>query len=150
MAAKAESTRVIFIGDPGTVQQQIAAALGSQTEFQLVDVISSSERLVREIHAAEPNIILIDHTLGGQPTVDLIDDITMQYPDAAIITILHENDPVLIQQSTLAGARAFMLQPFTQVNLLSTLRRVHELEARRVGAAKAIGSFHGPHLAQMR
>lgn len=132
MAAKAESTRVIFIGDPGTVQQQIAAALGSQTEFQLVDVISSSERLVREIHAAEPNIILIDHTLGGQPTLDLIDDITMQYPDAAIITILHENDPVLIQQSTLAGARAFMLQPFTQVNLLSTLRRVHELEARRV------------------
>jgi len=132
MAAKTESTRVIFIGDPGPVQQQIAAALGSQTEFQLVDVISSAERLVREIHAAEPHIILIDHKLGGQPTLDLIDDITLQYPDAAIITILHENDPVLIQQSTLAGARAFIVQPFTQVNLLSTLRRVHELEARRV------------------
>ena len=131
MAAKTESTRVIFIGDPGPVQQQIAAALGSQTEFQLVDVISSAERLVREIHAAEPHIILIDHKLGGQPTLDLIDDITLQYPDAAIITILHENDPVLIQQSTLAGARAFIVQPFTQVNLLSTLRRVHELEARR-------------------
>ena len=93
MAAKPESSRVIFIGDPGTVQQQIAAALGSQTEFQLVDVISSAERLVREIHAAEPNIILIDHLLGGQPTLDLIDDITLQYPDAAIITVLHENDP---------------------------------------------------------
>jgi pilus assembly protein CpaE len=131
MAAKPESTRVIFIGDPGTVQQQIAAALGSQTEFQLVDVISSSERLVREIHAAEPNIILIDHALGGQPTIDMIDDITLQYPDAAVITILHDNDPVLIQQSTLAGARAFIVQPFTQVNLLSTMRRVQELEARR-------------------
>jgi pilus assembly protein CpaE len=131
MAAKTESTRVLFIGDPGPVQQQIAAALGSQTEFQLVDVISSAERLVREIHAAEPNIILIDHTLGGHPTLDLIDDITLQYPDAAVITILHDNDPVVIQQATLAGARAFIVQPFTQVNLLSTLRRVHELEARR-------------------
>ncbi|UCH58548.1 MAG: AAA family ATPase, partial [Anaerolineales bacterium] len=30
-----------------------------------------------------------------------------------------------------AGARAFLVQPFTQVNLLSTLRRVRELESRR-------------------
>ena len=35
------------------------------------------------------------------------------------------------QQTTLAGARAFIVQPFTQVNLLSTLRRVRDLEARR-------------------
>ena len=134
MAATTEPTRVVFIGDPGAVQQQVAAALGSQAEFQLVDVLTSAERLVREIHAAEPHFILIDHQLGGQPTLDLIDDITLQYPEAAVITILPANDPVLIQQATLAGARAFIVQPFTQVNLLSTLRRMNELEARRVKA----------------
>jgi len=106
--------------------------LGSQSEFQLVDVISSTERLIREIHASEPNILLVDHMLGGQPTLDIIDDISLQYPDGAVITILAENDPVLIQQVTLAGARAFLVQPFTQVNLLSTMRRVVELEGRRV------------------
>jgi pilus assembly protein CpaE len=35
------------------------------------------------------------------------------------------------QQLMLAGARAFIAEPFTQVNLLSTLRRVRDLEARR-------------------
>ena len=32
----------------------------------------------------------------------------------------------------LAGARAFIAYPFTQVNLLSTLRRIRDLEARRL------------------
>ena len=131
MAATTNPSRVIFIGDPGPVQQQITAAMGSQTEFQLVDVLTSPDRLIRELHAAEPNVILIDHQLAGQPTLDIIDDISLQYPGAAVITILPANDPVLIQQVTLAGARSFLIQPFTQVNLLSTLRRVNELEARR-------------------
>ena len=39
----------------------------------------------------------------------------------------------------LAGARAFLIQPFTQINLLSTLRRVNVLESRR----KALHSLSG-------
>ena len=150
MATKAETSRVIFIGDPGAVQQQITAALGSQADFQLVDVLSSTERLIREIHVAEPNIILIDHIISGKPTLDLIDDISLQYPDAAVITILPDNDPAVIQQVTLAGARAFLVQPFTQVNLLSTLRRVTELEARRVKTQVVKESAKGEETKPMR
>src|SRR3990172_4584499 len=131
MTATSNQTRVILIGDPGPVQQQITAALSSQSEFLLVDVLSSLDRLVREVRAAEPDIILMDHRLGNQPTLDIVDDVALQYPQAPIVAVLPENDPVVIQQIMLAGARAFLVQPFTQVNLLSTLRRVHELESRR-------------------
>jgi pilus assembly protein CpaE len=124
-------SRVIAIGDPNTTQQQITTALNSQEEFQLVDILSSSERLAREIGAAKAELILIDHQLGGQPTLDIIDDIALEFPEAAIIAILPENDSVLIHKVMLAGARAFLVQPFTQINLLSTLRRVRELEGRR-------------------
>jgi pilus assembly protein CpaE len=124
-------SRVVAIGDPNPTQQQITTALNSQEEFQLVDILSSSERLAREIGAAKAELILIDHQLGGQPTLDIIDDIALEFPEAAIIAILPENDSVLIHKVMLAGARAFLVQPFTQINLLSTLRRVRELEGRR-------------------
>lgn len=131
MSPNTNPSRVLFIGDPGPVQQQISTALGANTDFLLVDVLGPSERLFREIHAAEPDIILVDHILGGQPTIDIIDDISLQFSDAAVIAVLVENDPVLIQQALMAGARAFIVQPFTQLNLLSTLQRVQELETRR-------------------
>lgn len=124
-------SRVVVIVDPGAVQQQISNALNSQTEFSLVDILISPERLAREIGAAEPDIILIDHKLGEQSTLDMIDELAMQFPETALITILPDNDPVLIQQVMLAGARAFIIQPFTSINLLSTLRRVRDLEGRR-------------------
>ncbi len=132
MAGTGKPTRVVAIIDPGLTQQQITAALGSQQEFDLIDTFSSQEKLVREVRAAEPEIVLIDHELGGAPTLDFIDELALQLPDASIVAILPGDDPQKAQQVMLAGARAFLIHPFTQVNLLSTLRRVRDLETRRI------------------
>ena len=131
MADSSRITRVVSIGDPGDTQQQISAALTAQPDFQLADVLVSFERLARDIGAAAPDIILMDHQLGGEPTLDIVDDVAQQFPDTAIVAILKESDPVQIQQVMMAGARGFIIQPFTQISLLSTLRRVSELEGRR-------------------
>jgi pilus assembly protein CpaE len=87
--------------------------------------------LVKEIRAAEPDLIIIAHQVAGQGTLDVIDDIVMQFPETPLVAIMPDTDPMYAQQVMLAGARAFIAEPFTQVNLLSTLRRVRDLEARR-------------------
>ncbi len=124
-------TRIVAISDAGPTQQQIIDTLSAQQDFTLVALLHDIERTGRELRAAEPEIILIDHQIGGQPTLDLIDDLAMQFPEAALVAIMPDNNPLRAQQVTLAGARAFIVQPFTQVNLLSTLRRVRDLERRR-------------------
>ncbi len=136
-------TRVIVICEPGTTQQQISAAIGAQNDFQLVDIFSSKEKLARQIRAAEPDIILLDSQLEGESTMDLIDDLALRFSDAAIVAILPTSDPVLAQQAMLAGARGFIVQPFTQINLISTMRRMVELETRR-GAGKAVATAQLP------
>jgi pilus assembly protein CpaE len=130
MATTSTLTRVVAIGDPGPTQQQITTALSAQDEFQLVDILGSTERLVREVRAAEPDIILVDSALEGQPTLDIIDDLALQFPKTSIVAVLPGEDPLKAQQVMLAGARAFLVQPFTQLNLLSTLRRVRDLDLR--------------------
>lgn len=139
MKSNLTPVRVVAIGDPGPTQEQIVAALTAQEEFVLADLISSSDRLMREIHASEPDVILVDHVLAGNPTLDIIDDLALQNPEAAIVAILPGEDPLKAQQVMLAGARAFIVQPFTQINLLSTLRRVRELESRRAVTKPAAG-----------
>ena len=123
--------RLMYIGEPGANQDQIVVACESQSDIQLVKTINSLDKLVKEIRAAEPDIIVIASTVAGQGSLDVIDDIVMQYPEVPLVAILDENDPTRAQQVMLAGARAFISEPFTQVNLLSTLRRVRDLEARR-------------------
>lgn len=140
MPGQTNPTRVVVLCEPGPIQEQIATALSAQNEFLLTDVIANLERLARDLRAAEPEIILVDHRIGGQPTLDVIDDLALQFPEAPVVAILPGEDPLAAQQVMLAGARAFLVQPFTQVNLLSTLRRVRDLESRRRPTTAAGGA----------
>lgn len=134
MDSSSNPTKVLTIGDPGPTQQQITTALSSsaQTEFKLVDVMNYVDNLVRDIRSANPQIIMVDHKIGEHSVLDIIDEVTMQFPEVAVVSILESEDPLEAQQVMLAGAQAFLVKPFTQVNLLSTLRRVRELRGRRV------------------
>jgi len=134
MSATPQLTRLVTIGESGPTQQQIVAALSSTAtldEFELVETLDASEDLVRQVRSANPDIILIDHQLGAESFLDVIDDLGDHLPDIAIVAIIPSNDPVIAQQVMLAGARAFLIHPFTQVNLLSVLRRVRDVERRR-------------------
>ena len=134
MSATTTITKLVTIGESGPTQQQITAALSSsatQDEFDLAAILEPTDELVREIRAADPDIILIDHKLGAESFLDVIDDLGDQLPDIAIVAIIPSDDPIIAQQVMLAGARAFLIHPFTQVNLLSVLRRVRDVERRR-------------------
>jgi pilus assembly protein CpaE len=123
--------RVVALCDPGATQQQITEALNSQNEFLLVDILTTKEMLARQLRASEPDIILVDSQLEKESTMDIIDDLALQFPNSSVVAILPTNDPLTAQQVMLAGARAFLITPFSQINLVSTLRRVSELEGRR-------------------
>jgi pilus assembly protein CpaE len=131
MSPTNKQIRVVALCDPGATQQQITEALNAQNEFTLVDIIAVKEMLPRQIRAAEPDILLVDSKLQGESTLDIIDDLALQFPSSALVAILPTNDPLVAQQVMLAGARAFLITPFSQINLVSTLRRVTELEGRR-------------------
>jgi pilus assembly protein CpaE len=131
MSPENKQIRVVALCDPGATQVQITEALNAQNEFALVDVLASKEMLARQIRAAEPDILLVDSQLENESTMDIIDDLAIQFPTASVVAILPTNDPLAAQQVMLAGARAFLIAPFSQINLISTLRRVTELEGRR-------------------
>ena len=131
MSPMNKQVRVVALCDPGATLQQITEALNAQNEFTLADIIASKDKLTRQIRASEADILLVDSTLGGEPTIDIIDDLALQFPSTAVVAILPNNDPLVAQQVMLAGARAFLITPFSQINLVSTLRRVSELEGRR-------------------
>ena len=126
-----KASRVVVICEAGATQQQVTSALSAQPEFVLADAVETTDKLIRHLRSHEPDIIIIDHTMDGDPTLDIIDDLALQFPQAAIVAILATNDPLIAQRVMLAGARGFVVQPFTQINLLSILRRMVELETRR-------------------
>jgi pilus assembly protein CpaE len=137
-----QTTKIMAFIEAGPTQQQIRTALTSNEEFQLVADEQDAEKATHKVHGATPDIILVDHQIGGQVSLDLIDELALQFPDIPIVALLEEEDSLKAQQFLLAGVRAFMVKPFTQISLLSTLRRIRELEGRRRAAQPATGGNH--------
>jgi pilus assembly protein CpaE len=131
MPEVSSSIPVVVIIDPGATRHQIMSALQTQIEFQLITIMENLETVTREIRATQPEIIVIDHQVGGKSTLDTVDDICIQFPDKSVVALLPEGNPTLAQQVMFAGARAFLAHPFTQMEFMSTLRRVYDLEERR-------------------
>jgi pilus assembly protein CpaE len=126
-----ESAPIVAIVEKGDTHKKVANSLDSQTDFQPVVLLETLNGWVKEVNEVAPDIILIDSVLDGHSTLELIDDISLQFPEVAIVAILPNDNPVNAQKAMLAGARAFVVQPFTRTTLLSSLRRVRDLEARR-------------------
>lgn len=126
-----QTSRVLFIGGTGPTQEQIAAALSTNPEFQLAEVLTRLERISIEVNAIEPDIIIIDHEITEGTLLDVVDDLSLRFPTTSTIVILPDDNPVAAQQVMLAGARAFIIKPFTQINLINTLRRVRTLDDAR-------------------
>ncbi|MEA3439582.1 MAG: AAA family ATPase [Chloroflexota bacterium] len=131
MTLSGNPTRVVVIAEEGTVQQQISSAIDAESEFTLEDFLVDIENLGRAITELDPDIILVDSQIGGKSTLDVIDALSHQFPNSALVAILPNDDIISAHQVSLAGAQFFIIQPFTQINLLSTLRRARDLLTRR-------------------
>nr|NIW47307.1 hypothetical protein [Gammaproteobacteria bacterium] len=86
MSSANNPTRVVAIGESGSTQQQIITALSSssQVEFELTDVIVPTENLVLDVRNNNPEILIVDHHVGEESVLDVIDTLSLQFPDAAI------------------------------------------------------------------
>ena len=142
MSQSVKPTAVIAFIEPGQIQQQVKSAVNSDPEFKLVAELDSMKNAAQRVYASAPDIILVDQSIAGQPSLDLVDELALKYPDIPMVALMDGDDGHRAQQYLLAGIRTFMIKPFTQVSLLSTLRRIRELEARRKAAQPVEQSRH--------
>lgn len=130
--ANSEMVRVLPITSNNLVKDSITAALETESNYFLLDDGAIEDDIMDGIYSLQPDYILLDYAYQGADALALIDGVTMQFPEVVVIVLLPKNQLAESNNVILAGARAFLLQPFTQMELLSTLQRVKELVARTV------------------
>ncbi len=130
--ANSELLRILPITSNNLVKESIIAALETESNYFLLDADGIEEDIMDSIYALQPDYILLDYAYQGADALALIDGVTMQFPEIVVVVILPQDQITESNNVILAGARAFLLQPFTQIELLSTLQRVKELIARTV------------------
>lgn len=134
MAKKSQTYQVSLISEDAQLIEKITAIFQGSDLFTL-SVDSLTGGAVNEImETVKPDVFLLDFSYPVENVLDLIETIVSEYPDRSVIAILAQDDIQKSNNVVLAGARAFLVEPFTQEMAIQLVTRVCEMDKRLISA----------------
>jgi len=125
-----EPIRVLTISSNELMLDLIKTALLRDPSYSFIDRQELDQDLMEGIENTKPDCILLDFLSPAANPLDLVDSLSLQFPEMMVVVILPEDKVGEANRVILAGARAFIVQPFNQKELLATLGRIKELYQR--------------------
>jgi len=126
-----EKIRVLLVDDIPETRENLRKLLFFETDIEVVAAATSGEEGIQLAKEHEPDIVLMDINMPGIDGIAATEAITQEVPYSQVIMMSVQGESDYLRRSMLAGARQFLIKPFSSDELVSTIRRVYELGPRQ-------------------
>jgi len=137
--------RVAIVDDNAEQRKSLTLLLGFEDDIEVVGEAATGAAAVELAMTVLPNIVLMDINLPDMDGIRATDLISRQTPGIDIIMMSIQGDPDYLRRSMLAGARNFLVKPFSSDELTSVIRQVHGVQATRQPGIRAIQQVAAEH-----
>lgn len=136
MPASKETIRILIVDDMADMRENLRKLLSFEPDFEVVGAAANGVEGIRLAKQFQPTIVLMDINMpGGVDGISASESITQEVPTAAIIMMSVQSESDYLRRSMLAGARDFLTKPFTSDELVSTVRRVYDMNRARAAVS---------------
>jgi pilus assembly protein CpaE len=124
-----EKIRVLIVDDIAETRENLRKLLYFENDIEVVGAAISGEEGIQMAQELEPHIVLMDINMPGVDGITASEAISQEVPTAQVIMMSVQGEADYLRRSMLAGAREFLIKPFSSDELVSSIRRVYELGA---------------------
>jgi pilus assembly protein CpaE len=121
MPQSEEKIRVLILPGQDPVGDWMATVINLDPGLSLLALVRDLDQVQSNVEKLAPKVILVDLSSGILQRKELLSEIS---GGAAVVVVATPNELDLVQQAMLHGAKAFLLKPFGETDLLNTVRRV--------------------------
>lgn len=118
--------RVLVVDDILETRENLRKLLYLEDGIKVLGVAASGEQGIQMTVELQPDIVLVDVNMPGMDGITAAQRIIEQAPTTRVILMFTEDKADYRQRSDLAGAKAYLVKPFTADELGITIRRVYE------------------------
>jgi DNA-binding NarL/FixJ family response regulator len=136
--------RILCVDDHPLLREGIAALIAGQSDMQLSAEASTGVEAVERYRQSPPDITLLDIQMPLMDGIETLMAIRREFPDARVIILTTYGGDALAQRALNAGAHAYVLKGSVRMELLDTIRSVHQ--GRRhitANVARALAAHRG-------
>ncbi|MGB8645021.1 MAG: response regulator [Anaerolineae bacterium] len=123
--------RVLIVDDIAETRDNLKKLLFFEDDMEVVGVASNGKEGVEQVANLRPDIVLMDINMPGLDGIGASETISNQYPQVQVIMMSVQGESDYLRRSMLAGAREFLIKPFSSEELATSIRRVYQLAATR-------------------
>ena len=124
----AEQIRVLIVDDIPETRDHLTKLLGFEGDIDVVGAAGSGEEALRMAVALTPDVVLMDINMPDMDGIATTEQLATVAPAASVVMMSVQGEADYLRRSMLAGAREFLVKPFSSDELTSSIRQVHTRE----------------------
>jgi pilus assembly protein CpaE len=129
--ADGEKIRILIVDDIADTRENLAKLIGFEPDMQVAGLAGGGQEAVTLAKKERPNVILMDINMPDMDGITATEIISNTVPESPIIMMSVQGEQDYLRRSMLAGAREFLVKPFSADELINSIRHVNELEKVR-------------------
>src|SRR6476469_4694441 len=138
----ADQIRVLIVDDIPETRDHLTKLLGFETDIEVVGAAASGREAIEMAKEMTPDVVLMDLNMPDMDGISATERLSAEVPTAAVVMMSVQGEADYLRRSMLAGAREFLVKPFSSDELTASIRQVYTREQAklsRMAAAPAAG-----------
>jgi len=129
--ADSDKISILIVDDIADTRENLAKLIGFEPDMRVAGTAGGGQEAVTLAKKERPNVILMDINMPDMDGITATEIISNTVPESPIIMMSVQGEQDYLRRSMLAGAREFLVKPFSADELINSIRHVHELEKVR-------------------
>jgi pilus assembly protein CpaE len=134
----ADQIRVLIVDDIPETRDHLTKLLGFETDIEVVGSAASGSEALSIATDLTPDVVLMDINMPDMDGIAATEKLSSQVPTAAVVMMSVQGEADYLRRSMLAGAREFLVKPFSSDELTASIRQVYTREREKLSRMSAM------------
>lgn len=123
--------KILIVDDVTETRENIKRLLCFEKDIMIVGEAADGAEAIKQTEKLSPDVLLMDINMPVMDGIAATQKISLKYPKAAIIIMSVQGEQEYLKKAMVAGAREYMVKPFSTDELVDTIRNVYDFEQKR-------------------
>ena len=124
--------KVLIVDDIPETRDHLSKLLGFESDVEVVGAAAGGPEAIEMATKLKPDVILMDINMPGMDGITATEKLAADVPTAAVIMMSVQGEADYLRRSMLAGAREFLVKPFSSDELTASIRQVWSREKEKL------------------